>query len=240
MAERPRPVRFGDAPVAGLLEEVAVSVYLNGRHFAAAMTVPDRLAELAIGLLVTEQAVRSMDEVESVREDGPCVRVLTRDPFRAVVPRRGVITGCGGAASHLSERRVPPLPSGPPIDAARVRAALAMVQRPPPGLFSAALLLPGGASIASHDLGLGTALARVVGVAVKAGAPRDGAVAALSHRATAELARAAVIAGIPVLASAGSVTSLSAELADRSGLCLCGGGSGDGFVCHSHPERLLP
>ena len=44
MAEVPPPVRFGtaDGPV---LDELAVSVFLNGRFFMAAMTVPDRLPD---------------------------------------------------------------------------------------------------------------------------------------------------------------------------------------------------
>ncbi len=238
MPEPPRPVRFGTVADGPVLEELAVSVYLNGRHFTAAMTVPDRLAELAVGLLVTEQVIRSFDELESVREDGPCVRALTRDPFRVVVPRRGVITGCGGAASHLSERRLPPLPPGPQVDPARVRAALGAVAPPPAGLFSAALLFPDGPTVVSDDLGLSTALARVVGAAVMAGSSRADAVAAVSHRATAELARAAVVAGVPVLATAGLVTELAVDLAHRSGLCLCGNANAGGFVCYAHPERL--
>lgn len=225
-------------PPGPVLDELAVSVYLNGRPLTAAMTVPDRLRELAVGLLVVEQVVRSLDEVESVREDGPCVRVLTRDPFRVVVPRRGLVTGCGGAASHLAERRLPPLPPGPPVDPALVRVALGAVASPPEGLFSAALLGPDGAVDISHDLGLSTALARVIGAAVLSGGPRSGAVAAVSHRATAELARAAVAAGVPVLATAGLPTGLAVELAGRTGLCLCGFGSADGFVCYAHPERL--
>lgn len=235
----PEPVRFGpagaDAPV---LEELAVSVYLNGRPLTAAMTVPDRLRELAIGLLVAEQVIRSMDEVESVREDGPCVRILTRDPFRVVVPRRGLVTGCGGAASHLAERRLPPLPPGPPVAQALVRAALGAVASPPEGLFSAALLGPDGPVAASDDLGLSTALARVIGAAVLIGTACSDTVAAVSHRATAELARAAVAAGVPVLATAGLPTGLAVELAERTGLCLCGLGGANGFVCYAHPERL--
>ena len=228
-----------ETPGAPPLEEVAVSVWLNGRLFTSAMTVPGRLEDLAVGLLVGEQAIRSIEELASIREDGPCVRAMTLDPFRVVVPRRGVITGCGGAASHLSEKRVPRLPPGPPVPTARVRAALAAAAAPPGGLFRA-VLYSDGEPDASDDLGLGTALARVFGAAVARGADRSGAVAALSHRATAELARAAAVAGVPVLASAGPVTRLAVELAERSGLCLCGPGSDGGIACHAHPERLGP
>ncbi|MEN6341098.1 MAG: formate dehydrogenase accessory sulfurtransferase FdhD [Methanospirillum sp.] len=238
MPEPPGPVPFGTGGNGPVLEELAVSVFLNGRFFTAAMTVPDRRVELAVGLLVTEQVIRSMDELESIREDGPCVRALTSDPFRVVVPRRGVITGCGGAASHLSERRLPKLPPEPQLDPDRVRSALAAVADPPAGLFSAVLQVLDGNPVVSDDLGLSTALARVLGAAVMAGTSRAEAVAVVSHRVTAELARAAVVAGIPVLATVGLVTGLAVELADRSGLCLCGNGSAVGFVCYAHPERL--
>jgi FdhD protein len=224
-----------DAPV---LDELALSLYLNGRHLMAVMTVPDRPAELAAGLLLVEQVIRTRDEIESIHEDGPCIRILTTDPFRVVVPRRGVITGCGGAASHLSERRLPPLPPSEPVDPGRVRATIARCAAPPPGLFTAVLDVGSGSICRSDDLGLSTAFARCVGITVRDGRPRAGGIAAVSHRVTGELVRAAVVSGVPVLSSTGLPTGLAVDLAARTGLCLCGDGGPNGFTCYAHPERL--
>jgi len=238
-----RPVRvdrdgYAMPEEAQALDELVFSLYLNGRHLMAAMTAPDRLSALAVGLLLVEQAIRSRDEIESIREDGPCVRVLTTDPFRVVVPRRGVITGCGGAVSEISERRLPPLPSAAPLPVEDVMAALGTIAAPPEGLFSAALRAADGWSVRSDDLGLTTALARAIGVASLGGVSRDRLIGVVSHRVTAELVRAAVVAGVPVLASTGLPTRLAIELAERTGLALCGRGGPGGFVCYTHAERL--
>ncbi len=244
MPEVARPLRVGvdgetTSDQARVLDELAFSLYLNGRHFMAAMTAPDRLSALALGLLLVEQAIRAQSEIESVQEDGPCVRVLTTDPFRVIVPRRGVITGCGGAVSQISERRLPPLPSIVPVQREDVFAALDLVAAPPEGLFSAALRAGDGWSVRSDDLGLTTAFARIIGVRATETVLHDRVIGAVSHRVTAELIRAAVVAGVPVLASTGPPTGLAVEFAERTGLTLCGQGGRGGFVCYTHPERLL-
>lgn len=226
-------------PGTGLLDETLVSVYLNGRHHLDIMTVPDRLPALVVGLLLGGQVIRSRAEIESVLEEEGVVRVLTTDPFRVVVPRRGTLTGCGGAVTRAIERRLAPLPSTPPIPFQEVEEALDRISDPPAGLFSAALETVGGRWFESDDLGLATALARVIGEGVLNGdLPGGGRVAAVSHRATAELVRSAVLASVPVLVSTGPVTGLAVELAERTGLALYSSGGGGVLSCHAHPERL--
>lgn len=225
---------------ACLLDEQAFSLFLNGRHFLSIMTVPDRLPALAVGLLLGEQVIRSHAEIESILEEGGSIRVMTTDPFRVVIPRRGTVTGCGGAVTQHFERRLPLLASSEPVPIQEVEAALARVSGPPAGLFSAALETVDGRWFTSNDLGLATALARVVGEAVMVGdAPGTTPVVAVSHRVTAELVRSAVIASVPILATTGPVTGLAVDLAERTGLALCSACEPSGLACLSHPKRLL-
>ncbi len=221
------------------LDEQAVSIYLNGRHFISVMTLPDRLPALAVGLLLGEQVIRTCAEIESILEERAVVRVMTTDPYRVVIPRRGTVTGCGGAVSQVRERRLPPLTPTRPVSIREVESAIGRVSRPPPGLFSVALGTGDGRWFESNDLGLATALARVIGEAVMAGTvPGNARVVAVSYRATAELVRSAVLAGVPVLASTGPVTSLAVDLAHTTGLSLCSKRGSLGLSCHTHPDRL--
>ncbi|MGD9936976.1 MAG: formate dehydrogenase accessory sulfurtransferase FdhD [Methanoregulaceae archaeon] len=229
-------------PEAGarLLDEQACTLYLNGRHFIAVMTVPDRLPALAVGLLLGEQVIRSHAEIESILEEEGVVRVMTTDPFRVIIPRRGTVTGCGGAVTQIQKRRLPSLPIAGPVPIREVEAALERVSCPPAGLFSASLGTADGRWFESDDLGLTTALARVIGGAVLTGVvPGNARVAAVSHRVTAELVRSAVLAAVPILASSGPVTGLAVELAEQTGLSLCSARGASGIICHSHPEHLL-
>ena len=61
----------------------------------------------------------------------------------------------------------------------------------------------------------------------------------LSGRAGFELVQKAVTAGIECVASIGAPSSLSAQLAEESGLTLAGFVSEAGFNMYSHPRRVL-
>ena len=106
---------------AEVVEEVPLVLTFNGRQIMSTMTVPGRPADLALGYLFSEQIIEGMNEVESVMVEGQSVKVLTRDPFRVVVSRRVVVSGCGGAAARIREQRLPKRRARSPSREARLR-----------------------------------------------------------------------------------------------------------------------
>lgn len=86
------------------------------------------------------------------------------------------------------------------------------------GLFDAS----GAALVVREDVGRHNAVDKVTGSRVLAGQPTAEAVLVVSGRAGFELVQKAVSAGVGALVAVGAPTSLSVELARRSGLSLFG------------------
>lgn len=228
---------------AEVVEEVPLVLTFNGRQVMSAMTVPGRPADLALGYLFSEEIIEGMDEVESVMVEGQAVKVLTRDPFRAVVSRRVVISGCGGAAARIRAQHLPKITTDLTLSAEtvrnRVNDLLTVVPLAATGdLFAAALVLP-DAVWTAEDHGLQNAVNRLIGRRLQEGGAEPGTWLAASGRITAEIVRTCAIAGLPMLASFGRATALAIDLADRAGITLIGEVTRAGMVIYTHPERVV-
>ena len=77
-------VKYEDGTYASVLhpvvDEVPVSVIVNGRTAATMMTSPIMLKELAVGFLLTEGLIRSTAEIEALAERETQVEVITKNP----------------------------------------------------------------------------------------------------------------------------------------------------------------
>jgi hypothetical protein len=94
-----------------VVEEVPLSIFINGRHFVTAMTSPQMRKEFVIGHLFSERIVSGSQEIESLEIEGNVARVIVEHPMRAIVPRRPIVSGCGGIASFLDESKLPEIKS---------------------------------------------------------------------------------------------------------------------------------
>ena len=79
----------------GLLNEQPVSLTVNGRGLATVMMLRDMAEEFAVGYLTTEGIV-SYADIESVMQNDAGVSVLTKNPFKVLLPKKSVLSGCGG------------------------------------------------------------------------------------------------------------------------------------------------
>ena len=100
----------------GLFNEQAFALTVNGRNLLSVLMLPDLPDEFARGYLATE-AIIPADEIESIMIDGATIGVLTSIPFKVLLPKRAVISGCGGTASYLDPARLPVISGGITIPA---------------------------------------------------------------------------------------------------------------------------
>ncbi len=116
------------------------------------------------------------------------------------------------------------------------------------GLHAAALLSAEGAVLASaEDVGRHNAVDKAIGALVRSGlvgtgaaAARAPAILAVSGRAGFEIAQKAAAAGVPVVASVSAPSSLAVDVAEATGIALCGFVRGGKFNVYANGWRLEP
>jgi FdhD protein len=208
---------ISDGVLVRLLHEEVYSLTVNGRILASVALLPGMLEAFATGYLITEGLVPYQD-IESVMVEKNTIGVLTVNPFKVLLPKRSVISGCGGTASYLDPAKLPVLK-----DAFTVPFPTLNTDFPEDisdaGGFSAAAVLSDGQVIASAScLSLYSAFDKTVGAAEKAGAHEYAVVC--SGKVTADLVRKCLNAGVPVLASEKPPTSLAVRMAEQGNLTL--------------------
>ncbi|MDR3102444.1 MAG: formate dehydrogenase accessory sulfurtransferase FdhD [Methanocalculaceae archaeon] len=202
----------------GLFNEQSFVLTVNGRNLLSILMLPDNLEEFARGYLATE-AIITDDEIESIMIDGQTIGVLTKNPFKILLPKRAVVSGCGGTVSYLDPARLPVIGSG--ISVAANSLAVTFPQDVlAAGGFCAAALLPDGTVFPASDLSQPTVLDKVTGLLLKFGRYPAEAALIISGKAAADTIRKTLNAGYSVLAAYRPPTALAVGLADAANLTL--------------------
>ena len=264
--ERRRVTRWRDGsadvgPDALAIEE-PLEIEVDGVSVSTTMRTPGHDIELALGWLVAEGAITSVDDVSEAKEcfehveDDPdqvrrIVQVTTRTKARIEPRLHSTSSACGvcGADLIAMTQRTCRWPLAEDSTAFDIDAilrqpeALLAAQRgfaASGGLHAAGLFTPDGQLVClREDVGRHNAVDKVVGWAVHEGRlPLHGHALQVSGRASAELVHKAVMAGVPLLAAVSAPSTLAVDLARESGLTLAGFVRGDGLNVYAGAERL--
>jgi FdhD protein len=247
-----------------VLEE-PLEIRAAGETLAVTMRTPGADRELAVGFLFAEGVIASRDDIGRVahcgRPDqegyGNTIDVapgpgVSLDVDRVSATRRGTLTTaacgvCGRRSVGDVVERCPRLPAGPQIAAQAIADAMEKLRTVQPnfartgGIHAAAILGHDLRPLAAfEDIGRHNAIDKAVGALVLAGkVPGSEAKALLvSGRASFEVVQKAATARIPVVASVSAASSLAIDLANATGLTLCGFVRGSAMTIYTHPERL--
>lgn len=231
---------------------------------AITMRTPGHDRELALGFLIGEGLIRSLDQLEAVYGHGPRfsdagwqnkVKVKLK-PGQTVtldgMERNFYMTSSCGVCGKTSLDALlalpfPPLPSPTwQIDAARMtrlpdklREAQDVFDRTG-GLHAASLFnLEGEAVLVREDVGRHNAVDKVTGAQFLAGRwPLSNFILMVSGRASFELVQKALASGISMLVAVGAPSSLAVEAAERFGLTLIGFTKASGFNLYTGAARV--
>lgn len=223
--------------------EEPVSVIVNGRHALTAMMSPYMMEEFVTGYLYTERIIRAVDEIESVRVDERQVSVLTKNPFRILSSKKTVLSGCGGTASFLDVGKLPKVESDMIVQKEAITAGMKRVlsselHNLTGGVHVVGLLDGERTIVVAEDIGRHNALDRVIGHGLLHEVPFGRTFVVSSGRISSEMVRKCIIAGIPVVASRSSTTSLAVTLAEKAGITLIGFVRGGKMNIYTIPERI--
>lgn len=211
-----------------VVEEMPLSVTVNGRHALTAMTSPTMLREFVVGFLYTERIVKGLEEIESIRIEGNAASVLTKNPFAILTSHKTVLSGCGGSTSFLDAGHLPQIRSDLVLSQEVIRAATketldSELHRITGGIHLVGLFDEEGRAIRiAEDIGRHNALDRVVGHGLLESVDFSRTFAVSSGRISSEMVRKCLVANIPVIVSRGATTTTAVEAAEAGGLTIVG------------------
>ncbi len=226
-----------------VIEEVPMALFVNGRHAMTAMMSPVQLEEFVTGYLYTEQIIKNIDEIESIRLEQNRMSVITKNLFKVLGPKKTILSGCGGSVSFIDTAKLPKITSDYSVSAADIRTSAKAVLSSElhvktGGIHIVALLDRDRVLFSSEDIGRHNALDRVIGYGLRNGIslPRTWVLA--SGRISSEMVRKCLVAGIPIIVSRGATTTLAVETGEKTGLTVIGFARAGKMVVYTHPSRL--
>jgi FdhD protein len=226
-----------------VIDEVPYALFINGRHAGTMMLSPVQLEDFVTGYLYTEQIIKSVDEIESIRIEKNRLSVITTNLFKVLGPKKTILSGCGGSTSYIDTEKLPKIRSDYSVDAALLRRAIKTV------LASDLHVMTGGIHIValfngervitiSEDIGRHNALDRVIGYALRNGIDLSCAHVIISGRISSEMVRKCLVAGIPIIVSRGATTTLAVGTAEKTGLTVVGFVRGTKMIVYTHGGRI--
>jgi FdhD protein len=259
-------VRFGRGSVAECRDAVAreepLEIQLAGAPLAVVMRTPGHDKELALGFLITERVIHSLDDVLSLRHcsvtphpeaEGNVMRALLRPGVSVDLEglRRNLYASsscgiCGKATIENALRIAKPLDDSARFPRSffarlmeRMRSAQGAFERTG-GIHAAGLVSPEGALlVVREDVGRHNAVDKVVGFAARQGMlPLSGHALLVSGRISYEIVQKALAARVPLIAAVSAPTSLAVRLAEQAGIGLVGFLRGPGFNVYGRSERV--
>ncbi len=224
-----------------LVEEITVTITLNGREMARLQALPTHLAELGVGFLVSEGYL-ARNGVRSVRVEGANIYV----EGDLLGERRILAVGsaCGASETSLDE----PQTSVRGVLVVEPATVLSVMKKlfegsrihNITGATHAALFadVNGNILFLAEDLGRHNAVDKVVGWSVLNNIDPCKGILAVSGRLTLEMVLKAVRAGFCIVVSKSATTLQAALLARKYGLTLIGFARGNSFNIYSGKERI--
>jgi FdhD protein len=258
--------RFGCGGAAECQDAVAceepLEIQLAGAPLAVVMRTPGHDEELALGFLVTERVIQSLDDLLSLRHcsvaphpdaEGNVMRAVLRPGVRVDLEalRRNLFASascgiCGKATIENALTLAKPLDDSARFPRSffatlmeRMRSAQPAFARTG-GIHAAGLVAPqGNLLVVREDVGRHNAVDKVVGWAARRGMlPLCGYVLLVSGRISYEIVQKALAARVPLVAAVSAPTSLAVRLAEQAGIALVGFLRGPEFNVYGRSERV--
>jgi FdhD protein len=226
-----------------VIEEVPIALFVNGRHAMTAMMSPVQLEEFVTGYLFTEQIIKGVNEIESIRIEKNRISVITKNLFKVLGPKKTILSGCGGSTSYIDAEKLPKITSDLVITTGKINESIRDVlssdlHRTTGGIHVVALLDAEKVILVSEDIGRHNAVDRVIGYGLRAGIDFSRTFIVSSGRISSEMVRKCLIANIPMIISRSATTTLSVEIAEKTGLTIVGFVRAGKMNIYSQPQRI--
>ena len=231
-----------------VIEELTLTIYVNGEEFVSMMGTPLNQDWLAVGFLMNEGILEDFDEIKDLKitKDGCCIDVWLD---RTVdLPQKMVLTsGCGGGLTQEDPLiEIEPLPFGISTVPDLILKAYTYLQTKDSlyararGVHAAGLLdLETGELLqVTEDIGRHNAIDKLHGACLMQGIEMEGRALITTGRISSEMLRKGAFMKCPIIASRTSPTSAAVDLARTWNITLVGYARHGKLRVYCNPERL--
>ncbi len=233
-------------------EEKPLHIFLNKTHYTTIFCSPINLKELAVGHLLSEGLIKSIEEIAEIGFKGEDVCHVKLKPNIDLEKRlklskhfsRIILSACGGP--YQPSKRLPKIRSNLKVKAEVILNCvnhlnfIAETFRKTGGVHVAAIYKSDGSLVAfAEDVGRHNAVDKVIGMGALANTDFSECFLALSGRLTGDMVFKAAKAGLPIVASLAAALDSGIAIAKDVDLTLIGFVRGKRINVYNFPNRVL-
>jgi len=235
-------------------EEKPLHVFLGKTRYATIFCSPTNLKELAVGHLLSEGIVKSIEEIEkvSLREEENICNVRLKSSIDVekrlkllMSYSRVIFSACGSQPSYQFLGRLPKVESSLTIDAKVILRCVnrlnseAKIFRKTGGVHVAAICSQTGELVTlAEDIGRHNAVDKAIGLGALKKIDFNLCFLALSGRLTGDIVLKAARAGLPIVASLAAAIDSGIAVARSTNLTLIGFIRGNRMNVYNLPDRI--
>ncbi len=235
-------------------KEKPLHVFLNKTHYATIFCSPTNLKELAVGHLLSEGIIKSIEEIEKISFKAEDICHVKLKPNINVEKRlklskhfsRIILSACGGPYQYQPSKRLPKIKSNLTVKAEVIFDCvnrlnfIAETFRKTGGVHVAAIFKgDGNLVVFAEDVGRHNAVDKVIGMGALNKTDFSECFLALSGRLTGDIVFKAARVDLPIVASLAAAVDSGIAIAKDVGLTLIGFVRGKRMNIYNSCEKIF-
>ena len=232
---------------AGIVIEKPVSLSVNGQVWLTFMCTPSHLEALAVGFLFNESVINSSNDIASVKLCANRENIDVWLNFSVEEPKDWRRTsGCtGGFTSVKTQHNTAPIMNGYVISPQKIINLVSdlfekqQIYRHVGGVHTSILCDGEDTFIMAEDIGRHNTLDKIAGRYILEQVKFKNKILITTGRVSSEMLQKAAKIKSSIVISRTSPSSLSVDMACKSGITLVGYARRDRFNIYTYPERIV-
>ena len=233
------------------IDESRLTLFLNGEKTISMMCIPKDQDAHAIGFLMSENVISSIDDIKhiEIKEDGLRVDVtatINEDSLENLYKEKTLVSGCGGGVTGNDETslEIPFNQTAFKVTPYTISSEIKIFYRESElyeltgCVHKAMIYLMDGSTISAEDIGRHNAIDKVVGKCKLQKLDTTKSILFVSGRLSSEMVTKAVMHRIPIIVSRTAPTYLGVQTAHKHGITLIGFARGKKMNIYTHAGRI--
>lgn len=234
-------------------EEKPLCIFVNKTHYATIFCSPSNLKELAVGHLLSEGIIKSVEEIAKISFKKEVCNIKLKpninlaERLKLLKPPSRIILSVGGSPPpYQPYARIPKTKPNLTVKAEIILScvnrlnSIAETFKKTGGVHTAAIYKSNGNLVAStEDIGRHNAVDKVIGTCALNKTDFNMCFLALSGRLTGDIVLKAARVGLPIVVSLAAAIDSGIAVAKDAGLTLIGFARGRRMNIYNFPERIL-